>query len=53
MVRLKNRPDGCENCPFCYVTKGYFHDGKQVVERQKSYCGVKRGDADFRTCPLD
>lgn len=53
MIKLKNKPDGCSNCPFCYKEQRYRYREGGVEEYEKSYCGVARAEVDGKSCPLD
>lgn len=53
MIKLKNKPNGCENCPFCYKEQRYRYREGGVEEYEKSYCGVARREIEGEECPLD
>ena len=53
MIRLKNKPSGCKDCPFCYTEKRYRYSSLGVEEYEKNYCGVARKELDEGNCPLD
>lgn len=52
MIRLKNKPDGCKNCPFCYVEDRYRYVDGGVERYERSYCGVARAEIGEGACPL-
>ena len=52
MIKLKNKPDGCSNCPFCYKEQRYRYSEGGVEEYERCYCGVARSETDGRSCPL-
>ena len=52
MIRLKNKPDGCKNCPFCYKEDRCRYIDSGVEHYQRNYCGVLRDDPEGKECPL-
>lgn len=53
MVKLKNKPKDCTDCPFCYVTDHFSYGEREILRSQKRYCGVMRDCANMQICPLD
>ena len=52
MIILKNRPDGCKNCPFCYTEERYRYLEVGVEKYERNYCGVQRSEIGDGECPL-
>ncbi len=53
MIKLKNKPRDCSDCPFCYTTERYVREKGGVVSFTHTHCGAQRGEADFSSCPLE
>lgn len=53
MIKLKNKPRECKDCPFCYRSSKYSYQDVGVKEEEVNYCGVRRDCASIENCPLD
>ncbi len=52
MIKLKNKPTGCENCPFCYESERYERVNGKISPSHSRRCGALMGEANFQNCPL-
>lgn len=52
MIRLKNKPGDCENCPFCYKSEGFVRGERGIEEKTGLRCGALMDNADYSKCPL-
>ncbi len=53
MIKLKNKPTDCENCPFCYVWEGYERTNGKIEQKHLKRCGALMNNADFSSCPIE
>lgn len=53
MIRLKNKPNACEDCPFCYKSERFIRGDKGIEEKIGLHCGALMTSPDYEKCPLD
>ena len=52
MIKLKNKPLSCKDCPFACTSERYVRENGEIKMRESIRCGAKMDIADIENCPI-